>query len=560
MIALFLISISSVQAEIGNPSFEDGVLSPWVGHVSYSGEVSVVNSTIYDGGYAVKVQVLDTTSQHSDIYQTGVDLTGVDEITFMLWCSYVGASIGFYVDSDYIPLTSPGSASWVEMSVNVSSYSGNHTIKYQINNGNNQGYKTTYVDAFKLDGVGWNPTLSGYVTNSSSNAVSSATIILNNSGGSATSNDAGYYEIVVSGGGSYMVTASSATAGNYNSVVEINSDTTLNITLTNPTIFSDETINPGLISQHGTAYISVIVQDDDGIDGMNVTVLGPGGEQKEYTMFMQGVDDTNSRWMKPFVETSLTGTYSTVSFTATDNVGNVVSTAGNESFFVQPAAGYGGGGGGGMPGTDGDRPPSSDGDEGGLPGEPGEDGIDDGADDGVVNPPPSTDSDGGGGGDSIVVGGGFWEWLYGPGTETNFYVMEYFETLFIYWPFVDERQTAAFSLLGNREIVNCVGMYCVPDGSRASIYYTIADDSDWFFMTYLDMVTLWDDKGNSTDVTVKVHSVNAGAWLDLAVPVPLDSVFSYLVKIGADDLMVGVRGWLVGVFIFLVALAAMKER
>ena len=145
------------SAEIINPSFEDGVLTPWVGHVSYSGEVSIQNNSAfaYDGSYYAKVRVLDTTSQHSDIYQSGVDLTGVDEVTFMLWCSYAGASIYAWVDGTSIPLTSPAQSAWVEMSFDVSGYSGNHTIKYQISNGAGQGYKTTYVDAFKLDGVGW---------------------------------------------------------------------------------------------------------------------------------------------------------------------------------------------------------------------------------------------------------------------------------------------------------------------------------------------------------------------------------------------------------------------
>ena len=438
---------------------------------------------------------------------------------------------------------------------------GNYWTGYTGGDVGNDGIgDTPYTpDADMVDNFPQLKTISGYVTSGiDSNPIQGSLVGVDGTQLTDATDGQGYFELSFPIG---THTVSASHGGNQNNTTLVDQWTDLNYNFTLPivgnsgtTTFSAETINPGLISQYGTAYISVIVQDDDGIDGVNVTVNGPNGETASYIMSIQGIDNTNSRWQKSFVQTSMTGTYSNVMFEATDSLDNVASTAGVLSFYVQPAAGYGGGYDGG------------DGIEDGvdLPGEPGQDdvtdGIDNGADDGVINPPPSTDSDGGGGGGSIVVGGGFWEWLYGPGTETHFYVMEYFETLFIYWPFVDERQTAAFSLLGNREIVNCVGMYCVPDGSRASIYYTIADDSDWFFMTYLDTVTLWDDKGNSTDVTVKIHSINAGAWLDLAVPVPLDSVFSYLVKIGDDDLMLGVRGWLVGAFIFLVALAAMMDR
>jgi PKD repeat protein len=124
---------------VENGGFETGDLAGWTG-VS----ASVVNTVQHQGTYSAK---LYSAKGSTSYVQQSLDLTGVDQLTYYYRIDQATSGyLDVYIDSTKVATYST-IVPWTPGSLNVTSYTGNHTLKFNARSGTNKKHKiTAYID------------------------------------------------------------------------------------------------------------------------------------------------------------------------------------------------------------------------------------------------------------------------------------------------------------------------------------------------------------------------------------------------------------------------------
>ncbi|MBU2561187.1 MAG: fibronectin type III domain-containing protein [Nanoarchaeota archaeon] len=156
----------TIKVTIDNPSFEYAISAADWTYTELDGSIYNSRSTSWstNGSYSYRTYVSGSasTGDHGRIYQD-IDLTGIDNITFdadvstsYSACQYAEARV--YIDNDnsdfskdtnwYLDLCSGNNGEHLNQNINVSSFTGNHTLKMElyVTLGTNLGERNIYYD------------------------------------------------------------------------------------------------------------------------------------------------------------------------------------------------------------------------------------------------------------------------------------------------------------------------------------------------------------------------------------------------------------------------------
>jgi len=136
---IFLLLITqtvSAENRVTNGDFETGDLTGWgvYNQGAFDSDVSVGSSYAHSGNYGCR---LYGEGGDVDINQS-VNFTNVDTLSFYYKINYVLLGLGdakfeVYIDSDCVfNLTNPSTTNWIYKEINVSGYSGTHTLKFKV--------------------------------------------------------------------------------------------------------------------------------------------------------------------------------------------------------------------------------------------------------------------------------------------------------------------------------------------------------------------------------------------------------------------------------------------
>lgn len=231
-----LLFVPSVQAEITNPSFEDGTWTGW----STQSDFRAIQVGGVDGSYHAHVWNTDT----PPLMYIGqsMDLTGVDTVSMWVKHSKAAKIEINYNDAKNLPW-GPFNV-WLYHEIDASGYNGVYNVRVS-------GYGAGYIllDNVRMDGVGYNPSLSGIV-NSSSVPIDGASISIHDDYGSngsftAISNETGFYQLTnITPGVTWRIQAAAFDYDEWHeNDVTISSDTVRDIEMVyNPTPTEDPTV------------------------------------------------------------------------------------------------------------------------------------------------------------------------------------------------------------------------------------------------------------------------------------------------------------------------------
>lgn len=134
--------------EITNGGFETGDLTGWSKYERTGGYVDIITDA-HSGIYSLEVNVISDSNEELAYIAQSVDLTDVDSLTF--WYMYeffeeIPVSYEWSVWIDNRTKIASGTddvLSWTYKSIDVSAYSGSHTIKFQ-----SRAYDDGYGDSY----------------------------------------------------------------------------------------------------------------------------------------------------------------------------------------------------------------------------------------------------------------------------------------------------------------------------------------------------------------------------------------------------------------------------